>query len=120
MPNMLFVVPNSYHNNALAGGHAQQNYRRAVLITSFGTDFPEGRCDAIGIEWTAASGGSVTAFAAGSLVKIGVSPFSTSVTLTPASLTQANTAGRTAVIQVSLNRLGTPTATGANFYALYL
>lgn len=119
MANMLFNVPDTYNNSALAGGRTQQNYRLAVPITSYGTDFPEGRCDAIGVEWTAASGGAVTTFAAGSAVKLYDGTL-TSVTLAPVGFTQANIGAKTCVIQVALNRLGTPTATSAQFYALYL
>lgn len=120
MANVLFSVPNTYNASALAGGRTQQNYRLAIPITSFGTDFPEGRCDAIGIEWTAASGGAVNAFAAGSAVRL-ASGVLTSVNLTPTLLIQSAMAGgKTCVLQIGLNRLGTPTAISAAFYALYI
>lgn len=116
---MLFNVPDTYNNSALAGGRTQQNYRLAIPITSFGTDFPEGRCDAIGIEWTAASGGSVTGISAGSAVKNSDGTYATVAFTSITQLNQAVMAGKNVVMQIGLNRIGAPTGSGFNTYALY-
>lgn len=120
MANMLFNVPDTYNNSALAGGRTQQNYRLAVPITSYGTDFPEGRCDAIGFEWTGASGGSVTAISAGSAVKNSDGTYATVTFTSMTQMTQAVLAGKNAVMQIGLDRIGAPVGSGFNMYALYL
>lgn len=115
--NTVFANTRGINTNPIAGGANGENYRRAILITSFGTDFPDGRCDAIGIVWTGASGGSLTAIAVGSQVKNSDGTVA-SVAITPSGVTQA--ASPTGVVMgIGLNRIGTPTMVGCELYALY-
>lgn len=118
MPNnVVFVNVLGFNTDPLAGGASQEAFRLAVPITSYGTDFPEGRCDAIGIHWTGASGGSLTAIAAGSQV-VNSDGTRASVTFGPSGMSQAANPDDM-IVSVGINRIGVPTMVGCELYALY-
>lgn len=118
--NVVFVNVRALSTDPIAGGASVSvPYRQAILITSYGTDFPEGRCDAIGIHWTGASGGSLTSIAAGSQVR---NSDGTTAVVAFAAITGFSqaTSPTDMVVAVGLNRIGTPTMTGCELYALYI